>query len=267
MRFNPPPNWPQLPPGWSPPPGWQPDRSWPQPPPGWRLWVDEDEFVISPHRTAAWPAQPTQAWHQRTVSVVLFLVFFFPVGLVLLWLRRDWSVRRRGIVTAVVGVFALIVVAGANPPPATTTALSPTTVGETASASPAPASSRSASRASPAPVVTKSLTPATSAPPKTTAAAPVHTSAAPVRTTAAPAPVRTSAAPVHTTAAPVHTTTAPQPVQTTAQKQSCYPLTNSGKCYTPGEYCRTADRGTSGIDADGDPITCEDNDGWRWERT
>jgi hypothetical protein len=39
MRFNPPPNWPPVPPGWTPPPGWRPDPSWPPPPPGWQLWV------------------------------------------------------------------------------------------------------------------------------------------------------------------------------------------------------------------------------------
>jgi hypothetical protein len=41
MRFNPPPNWPPAPPGWTPPPGWQPDASWPPVPPGWQLWVDD----------------------------------------------------------------------------------------------------------------------------------------------------------------------------------------------------------------------------------
>jgi hypothetical protein len=41
MRFNPPPNWPPAPPGWTPPPGWQPDASWPPVPPGWQLWVSD----------------------------------------------------------------------------------------------------------------------------------------------------------------------------------------------------------------------------------
>ncbi|WP_319448216.1 MULTISPECIES: hypothetical protein [unclassified Mycobacterium] len=41
MRFNPPPNWPPSPPGWTPPPGWRPDPSWPPPPPGWQLWASE----------------------------------------------------------------------------------------------------------------------------------------------------------------------------------------------------------------------------------
>jgi FKBP-type peptidyl-prolyl cis-trans isomerase len=39
LRFNPPPNWPALPPGWTPPQGWVPDPSWPAPPAGWPLWT------------------------------------------------------------------------------------------------------------------------------------------------------------------------------------------------------------------------------------
>jgi hypothetical protein len=46
---------------------------------------------------------------------------------------------------------------------------------------------------------------------------------------------------------------------------SCYPISDEGTCYEPGEYCRYSDEGTSGIAGDGEPITCEDNDGWRWE--
>lgn len=87
---------------------------------------------------------------------------------------------------------------------------------------------------------------------------------------ASPVAVRTThviATQVYTpAAAPAPTTHAPQPVQTIVRAQSCYPLTNGGKCYSPGEYCRDDDHGTSGIDAEGDAIVCEDNGGWRWER-
>ena len=41
-RFNPPPNWPLLPEGWTPPPGWSPDPAWPPVPAGWQLWVEDD---------------------------------------------------------------------------------------------------------------------------------------------------------------------------------------------------------------------------------
>lgn len=52
---------------------------------------------------------------------------------------------------------------------------------------------------------------------------------------------------------------APAPVQTPTQ--SCYPLTNDGNCYEPGEYCRNSDRGTSGVAGDGKSIICLDNNG------
>jgi hypothetical protein len=42
-------------------------------------------------------------------------------------------------------------------------------------------------------------------------------------------------------------------------------LTNSGKCYEPGEFCRNADHGNTGVAGDGRPIVCTNNNGWRWE--
>jgi hypothetical protein len=41
QRFNPAPGWPPPPPGFVPPPHWQPDPSWPPAPPGWQIWVDD----------------------------------------------------------------------------------------------------------------------------------------------------------------------------------------------------------------------------------
>ncbi len=61
------------------------------------------------------------------------------------------------------------------------------------------------------------------------------------------------------TAAPI----AP-PAPTTAPA-GCYPLTNSGKCYEPGEYCRNSDHGMTGRAGDGESIICRFNNGWRWE--
>jgi hypothetical protein len=37
--FNPPPNWPQPPPGWRPHRGWVPDPAWPPPPDRWPVWL------------------------------------------------------------------------------------------------------------------------------------------------------------------------------------------------------------------------------------
>lgn len=46
---------------------------------------------------------------------------------------------------------------------------------------------------------------------------------------------------------------------------ACYPTTNGGNCYEPGEFCRKSDHGASGIAGDGRAIVCSNNDGWRWE--
>jgi hypothetical protein len=59
---------------------------------------------------------------------------------------------------------------------------------------------------------------------------------------------------------------APKPKPTpTPTPPACYPRTDSGNCYEPGEYCRDDDHGQSGVAGDGESITCEDNNGWRWE--
>jgi hypothetical protein len=52
---------------------------------------------------------------------------------------------------------------------------------------------------------------------------------------------------------------------TSTAAAGCSPMTDSGNCYEPGEYCRDDDHGASGVAGDGEAITCEDNDGWRWE--
>jgi hypothetical protein len=70
---------------------------------------------------------------------------------------------------------------------------------------------------------------------------------------------------------PTASSAAPAPPQTTAPAavpstpSGCYPLTNGGNCYEPGEYCRNSDHGISGVAGDGERIICEDNNGWRWE--
>jgi hypothetical protein len=55
----------------------------------------------------------------------------------------------------------------------------------------------------------------------------------------------------------------PAPVQSApVQHQSCYPLSSTGHCYEPGEFCRKADTGTYGIAGDGTRIVCTNR---RWE--
>lgn len=57
----------------------------------------------------------------------------------------------------------------------------------------------------------------------------------------------------------------PPPPTPTPTPTGCYPKTDSGNCYEPGEYCRDSDHGVSGLAGDGKAIVCENNDGWRWE--
>lgn len=78
-----------------------------------------------------------------------------------------------------------------------------------------------------------------------------------------PTAVATSQAPAAST--PAQTTPAAVAPPPSTAPASCYPLTNGGNCYEPGEFCRNSDHGVSGVAGDGENITCENNDGWRWE--
>jgi hypothetical protein len=69
-------------------------------------------------------------------------------------------------------------------------------------------------------------------------------------------------APARAPSAPASSAPAPSPPPSAA---SCYPLSNEGTCYEPGEFCRDSDHGVTGVAGDGEKITCKDNDGWRWE--
>ena len=198
MRFNPPPNWPRFPSGWTPPPGWQPDPSWQPPPYGWRLWVNEDEPLLWRVPTPAPVPSQQLPWHQRTITVTLLLIFFFPVGLVLLWLRQDWSVRRRGWITGVVAVVLIIAASTSNQQPVTTIQAGPAAGSGSSSPSATPPSASTSPSTSAAAVL--------AAPPKTSA---------PPRTTAAPTPTTQSPEPP-----PPATTRAPA-TQAAQQKSTC----------------------------------------------
>lgn len=46
----------------------------------------------------------------------------------------------------------------------------------------------------------------------------------------------------------------------------CQPVTSSGNCYEPGEFCPHADAGMTGVAGDGKTITCKLVSGsYRWE--
>jgi len=50
-------------------------------------------------------------WHQKTSSVIVLLIFFFPIGIYLMWKNELWTKQIRWIVT---GIIALLIVINAN---------------------------------------------------------------------------------------------------------------------------------------------------------
>jgi hypothetical protein len=80
-----------------------------------------------------------------------------------------------------------------------------------------------------------------------------------------PAVTPTPSAPPSSAAPP--TAAPPPPPPSAPPSPACQPLSSSGNCYEPGEFCSDADHGLSGVAGNGEAITCEDNDGWRWEPT
>jgi hypothetical protein len=113
----------------------------------------------------------------------------------------------------------------------------------------------------PAPTVTVTMTPEP-APTVTVTAeakASVHRTAPRAKSAPKPVPVRPKV--THRPAKPKPHRPAPKP----APRPACYPRSNSGNCYKPGQFCRKSDHGASGVDAYGKAIRCEDNGGWRWE--
>jgi hypothetical protein len=77
--------------------------------------------------------------------------------------------------------------------------------------------------------------------------------------------LRPRAARVTAVAAPATPPAPPASMAPPPPSVSCYPLSNEGTCYEPGEFCRDDDHGMTGLAGDGKTIVCEDNDGWRWE--
>jgi hypothetical protein len=76
---------------------------------------------------------------------------------------------------------------------------------------------------------------------------------------------RAAAVPVTPRPAPTASATTAPPPPPPPAPTGCYPKTDGGNCYEPGEFCRDDDHGATGVAGDGKRIICEDNDGWRWE--
>jgi hypothetical protein len=158
--------------------------------------------------------------------------------------RQGWKPRRavRKVLTGFLACCGLVFVigstAGCGPPSSATPAAAASSL-----VAGAPAGTP------PSPAVTQAATAA-----QTVTTAP---------STQAQTPAAAASTQAQTTAA-AQGTAPPAPPASTAPA-SCYPLSNKGTCYQPGEFCRNADHGKTGVAGDGKAIKCEDNDGWRWE--
>src|SRR6185437_7569750 len=170
---------------------------------------------------------------------------------------KSWPARHKAL-TGVLGLAALIIIiaavgAGGSPGSRTPTGLT-TPATATATGTPVKQATQAATVTRKALPAKTQAVPAASRAPATLAPAAV--------THAPPAPAPSTRAAV---APPPATQAAVAPPASAAAPAACSPLTNGGKCYEPGETCRNADHGVSGVAGDGKAITCENNDGWRWE--
>ena len=161
--------------------------------------------------------------------------------------RKPWPARHK-VLTALLAFCGLVFVIGIAAAASSSSSSTPVTATSSLTAK---ATSPTATKAANA---VQTVTTAPSTPTQTTTAPP----STQAQTAAAPQPTA-PATPAQTTQA------APPPPPASTAPASCYPLSNAGHCYEPGEFCRTSDHGASGVAGDGKAIKCEDNDGWRWE--
>lgn len=71
------------------------------------------------------PPPPKKDWIEHPIAIILFLIFLFPVGLVLMYKYTNWSTSTKAAVTAFIGVlviFGLVIVCSSGEETATTMA-------------------------------------------------------------------------------------------------------------------------------------------------
>ena len=169
---------------------------------------------------------------------------------------KSWPARHK-VLTGVFGFAALITIIAVANSGGSPSSSSGTAVGLTTSASATATSSATATRV-PSQHPTRAAAPVQKTPAQKATPQQVRTTPPPSHAAAPPAPAP-APAPARTTAAAVAAPPA------SAAASSCHPLTNGGKCYKAGETCRDSDHSVSGVAGNGEAITCEDNNGWRWE--
>ena len=205
---------------------------------------------------SAWPQPGQQAYGQWYPSPQQG--FGPPVGPPR---RKPWAARHK-VLTGFLACFGLLLVIGiaeGGSSSSSSTKVNATSSPVSATSGPSAgtgvAVSPAAKKTAPA---AHTAAAASSVPARTTPASSAAASSAPARTT----PATTAAAP----STPAHTVPSVPTSPASTAPAGCHPLTSGGKCYEPGEFCRTTDQGASGVAGDGEAIVCELNNGrLRWD--
>jgi hypothetical protein len=292
-RFNPPPNWPAPPPGWVPPPGWRPSPEWPAPPPGWQLWIDDTAQTGAKYQSKA--ARSKTPWSMRkkvTIAAVVLVCAAAVIAGMISGARQSLASKPAAATSAA----PLTVPSVSAAPARRTAAKKPSPAVEPTFAYPGNSQcaivyrddgNGTMSWTATVTVAGELITHASdsagniyrhdvqviSGPNAFTAPVPLSKIddiggvlyAGNSSYGCSIAPQGASTAPTRTVPAAIPAPIASTPQAAPAAPTGCHPLTNGGNCYEPGEYCRTADQGTSGLAGDGESISCEYNNGWRWE--
>lgn len=64
---------------------------------------------------------PKKPWYQQTWAIILFLIFFFPVGLFLMWKYSNWKTAPKVIVTVFIAIIFIYNIDSSNNKDTTTT--------------------------------------------------------------------------------------------------------------------------------------------------
>ena len=59
---------------------------------------------------------PVQKWYGKSITVILFLIFFFPIGLFLMWKYSTWDISAKVTITVIWGVILIIGILGEEEP-------------------------------------------------------------------------------------------------------------------------------------------------------
>ena len=94
---------------------------------------------------------------------------------------------------------------------------------------------------------------------------PTHSVMSPAASSTSPSPSTSPSTSRSAAPPPTRATLSATTFPVAALLASCYPTTDNGGCYEPGQFCPKSDYGASGVAGNGTTIICQYNNGyWRW---